>query len=118
MNLQRLRRRWLVIGFVLFGAFVLGASGAYSRYERIVYGALPLGLALIAFGAAAVAYGLDVRGRDHFDWRGIHYVGRQVPFFGWAWIAFGVCYWVLGAGVIVIWFFPSLAGAAKPGWMR
>ena len=49
---SRYRRHLLLLGLVCCAAFVVGAAGAARRYNRIVYGALPLALALACFGVA------------------------------------------------------------------
>ena len=41
-------RNWLLTcGVVFFAAFIVAAGGAAPRYNRIVFGALPLVLALV-----------------------------------------------------------------------
>jgi hypothetical protein len=87
MRRNRLRRQLLIVGLVLFAGFIAGAGGAYPRYNRIVYGALPLALALICFGGVAYLYGSDVHRR--------------------AWIGSGIGCWLIAAGVLAIWIRPS-----------
>jgi hypothetical protein len=86
--------RLLVTGVVLFVAFLIGAGGAAPRYNRIVFGALPLAGALVCFGIAAFLHGSITRRR------------------AWAGTAIGC--WMLAAVAVVIWMQPSLAGARTP----
>ena len=89
------RSRWLVfLGIVLLVAFLIGAGGAAPRYNRIVYGALPLVLALICFGAAAYLDGSHMRRR--------------------IWVVITLSCWLLAIGVFITWLRPSVAGAVKP----
>jgi hypothetical protein len=91
----RRRRRLLVnVGLLFVAAFVVGAGGAAPRYNRIVYGGLPLVLALICFGAAAFLHRSNT--------------GRRAS------VALGVGCWLLAIGVLATWIQPSLAGAARP----
>ena len=58
-------RNWLLTcAVVFFAVFIVAAGGAAPRYNRIVYGALPLVLALLCVGTAAYLPGRDVRSRS------------------------------------------------------
>ena len=94
MPLHQRSRRLVFLGSVLFVAFLIGAGGAAPRYNRIVYGALPLSLALICFGAAAYLHASHVRRR--------------------IWVVMSICCWLLAIGVFMTWLQPPLAGAVKP----
>ncbi len=95
MPRTRVVRPLLVLGIALFIAFVVGGVGTAPRYNRIVFGALPLAGALICFGA--VAYSRRSA------------AGRK----GLA-LAFAAVLWVLAAGICAIWWQPSLTGSVKP----
>src|SRR5688500_13966823 len=87
------RRVLFTIGLVLLAACVVGAGGAYPRYNRIVFGAPPLALALVCFFGAAW-----LRERDgRFDRR---------------WRLAGIFCLVLAGAVAAVWMRPSIAGAA------
>lgn len=94
MSSRRRRRQLLAFGLMLFAGFIVAAGGAAPRYNRIVYGALPLALTLVCLGGAAYLRDSDV--------------GRR------GWLGLGICCWLLAAGVLVVWFQPSLAGALRP----
>jgi hypothetical protein len=89
----RLRRALRIIGLLLVAAFVVGAGGAYPRYNRIVFGAPPLALALACFCGVALLRARDGRGDSWWRWAGIS------------------CLLLAGA-VTAVWIRPSLAGAA------
>ena len=82
----------LIAGGLLIAAFVIGAGGAYPRYNRILFGAPPLVLGLLCFFGAALA-----RARTSGSRR-------------WQWIA--VSCLVLAGAVALVWLRPSLAGTA------
>lgn len=92
MTFVRLRRPLRLVGLLFLAVFVVAMGGAAPRYNRIVYGAIPLMLALICFGSSVA----DEQGAD----------GRRH--------AIRICCWLLGGGVLAIWFRPSLVGAAPP----
>jgi hypothetical protein len=88
-------RNWLLTcGVVFFAAFIVAAGGAAPRYNRIVFGALPLVLALVCFGTLAYLRGRNQRAG--------------------AWRSLGVCCWLLACTTLVMWNRPSLIGAAPP----
>ena len=89
---HRLRRQLRVAGLVFLTVFLIGAGGAAPRYNRIVYGALPLTLALMCFGGVAYLSGSPRRMKT----------------------VLSVCCCLLAIGVLATWLQPSLAGAAKP----
>jgi hypothetical protein len=89
---HRLRRQLRVAGLLFLIVFLIGAGGAAPRYNRVVYGALPLTLALMCFGGVAYLSGLPRRTKT----------------------VLSVCCWLLAIGVLATWLQPSLAGAAKP----
>jgi hypothetical protein len=88
-------RPLLAAGITLFIAFVVCAVGTAPRYNRIVFGALPLAGALICFGAVA------------YSWRSGAI--RRGPA-----RALAAALWVMAAGICAIWWQPSLAGSVKP----
>ena len=81
-------RRPLAGGIALTLVSVVIAGGAYPRYNRIVYGAPVLALALTCFGAA---------------------VWQRRPRGSTWWTAAGC--WLLAIAALVVWARPSLAGA-------
>lgn len=91
MPIQRTRLGSL-IGYIFLGLFMVAAGGAAPRYNRILFGALPLALALIAFG---VAYATKPTMRSRS-------------------LSPAVALWLCAAVVIAVWVRPSLAGAEKP----
>jgi hypothetical protein len=94
MLFDRRPDRLLVLGVVLFLAFLIGAGGAAPRYNRIVYGAPQLAGALLCVGLAAYVRGSMTRRR--------------------AWMRVGVSCWILALVAVAIWLQPGLAGAARP----
>ena len=88
-------RRILIAAMVLFAVAVVGAAGAYPRYNRIVFGAPPLALALIGLGMVA-----HLRGHD----------GRRSHRF---WTASSLACAVLAAAALAIWVRPAIAGAVR-----
>jgi len=93
MPRNRLRRQLLIVGLALIAVFIVGAGGADHRYNRILYGALPLALALVCFGSVAYLYGSDPRRL--------------------AWIRSGVGCWLIAAGVVAVWIRPSFVAAPR-----
>lgn len=91
MRRAQLDRLLFTLGLILLLAFIVGAGGAAPRYNRIVFGALPLAGALICFGVVAWA----ARRR------------RGGP-------ALASVVWVLAAGVLAVWWQPSLTGSVRP----
>ena len=86
-------RNWLLMcAVVSFAVFIVAGGGATPRYNRIVYGALPLVVALVCLGAVVYLRGRDLGSRSR--------------------IGLGVGCWLLAAVALVIWVRPSLAGAA------
>ena len=85
-------RNWLLMcAVVSFAVFIVAGGGAAPRYNRIVYGALPLVVALVCLGAVAYLRGRDLGSRSR--------------------IGLGVGCWLLAAVALVIWVRPSLAAA-------
>jgi len=93
MPRNRLRRQLLIVGLVLFAGFIVGAGGAYPRYNRMRYGALPLAFALVCFGSVAYLHGSDARRRT--------------------WISSGIGCWLIASGVLAIWIRPSFVAAPR-----
>jgi len=87
---SRTRRRLFLAGLILVAVFIVAAGGARPRYNRIVFGAVPLAAALVCFGVACAA---TKRLRS---------------------VAGGVAFWLSAAIVMAAWFTPSLAGGVRP----
>lgn len=94
-------RRLLIAGLAFFALFVVSAAGA-TRSDRITHGALPMAAALACFGGTAWLAGRDLAARDMVQWRGIKFVKPKVAPFGYAWMAFGACCWLLAAAVVAL----------------
>ena len=107
----RSRFTWMAVA--LFVAFVVGGSGASSRHERVLYGALPLGLALLCFGRVWWLYGVEVVSRQTFVWLFRRYTGRQAVRFGYGMKAGGVAFALLGAWTLAIWMMESAEGLQR-----
>jgi hypothetical protein len=90
----RLRGYLIVVGFLALAAAIVGAGGGTFLYHRIVYGALPLALALGCFGAVAFLQRGDVRRR--------------------VWSGVGSLFWLLAIGVVAIWSSPTLVADSWP----
>ncbi len=93
MQRSRFRRPLSIVGLVFLVAFIAGSGGAGGTYYRIVFGALPLALALSCFGGVAYLSGSDARRH--------------------AWIVSGIACWLLAAGVLAIWIRPAIVGVHK-----
>ena len=78
---------------VFLAVFIAGARGAGALYDRIVFGALPLALALGCLGGAAYLCGSGARRR--------------------AWIASSIACWLLSAGALAIWIRPEIAAGPQ-----
>lgn len=97
------RRRWTGLAIALFVAFILAASRASNRHERVLYGALPMGLSLICAGRVWWLHGQAVIERRTFVWLFRHYAGRQAVRFGHGMRAGGAAFGLLGLWVVAIW---------------
>lgn len=79
------------VGFLFFVLFAVAVRQAASAYDGLVTGALPVGLALLCWGTAAWLRAADRARR--------------------AWMALGLCTWLLGLGMMALWVRPSVADA-------
>jgi len=86
-----LRRQLLLVAFVFFALFIVGAFGAPRRYNRIVFGAPPLAIALVCVVAATVLGG-----------------SRRLP------RPIAIVPLIAALAVMAAWIRPSLVGAFPP----
>lgn len=97
------RTRLTFVAIALFVAFILAASGASNRRERVLYGALPMGLALMCVGRVWWLHGKAVIERRRFVWLFRHYAGQQAVRFGYGMKAGGIAFGFLGLWTLAIW---------------
>lgn len=100
---------WIAIA--LFGATIVGMSGARSRHERVLYGAVQIGLALMCLGRALWLYADIVARRQWFVWPVYTvYRGRHVRGF-----VYGMRVGAIAFGLIGLWSFAIWLMALWPG---
>ncbi len=96
------RLTWLAIA--LFVAFVLASSSASNRHERVLYGAGFMGVSLMCAGGVWWLHGKEVIRSRTFVWRLRRYTGPDAVRFGYAMLAGGIAFGLLGMWVLGIWF--------------
>lgn len=97
------RRRWTWLAIALFVVFIVAAGRASNRHERVLYGALPMGLALMCAGRVWWLHGQEVIRRRTFVWLSRKYAGAQAVRFGLGMKVGGAAFGLLGLWVLGIW---------------
>lgn len=92
---------WIAIG--LFALMIAGMSGARSRHDRVVYGAVQAGLALMCLARAAWLYSDHVAKRQEFVWRFRRYTGQQAMGFVYGMRAGAIAFASMGLWTLAIW---------------
>ena len=103
MSARGRRLRWTWLAVALFVAFILAASRGSNRHERVLDGALPMGLSLMCAGRVWWLHGQEVMRRRTFVWQFRHYAGEQAVRFGRGMKAGGAAFGLLGLWVVAIW---------------
>jgi hypothetical protein len=101
MNALLRRTSTLTAVFALLSLLGFGLSS--DRHERILYAALPTGLALIALGATSWLYGSEIARRPQFEWYGFRYFGPRIKPFSRGFQAGGIALAALGLWCLSLW---------------
>lgn len=102
--------RFVWTAIALFGAMIVGMSGARTQPQRVLYGAAQMGFALMCLGRAAWLYAEEIARRREFVWLFRHYSGRQAIRFTYAMKAGGVAFGLMGLWSFAIWVMALWAG--------
>jgi len=99
---------WTAIA--LFGAMIVGMSGARTQPQRVLYGAVQMAFALMCLGRAAWLYAEEIARRQQFVWRFRRYSGRQAIRFTYGMKAGGIAFALLALWSLAIWVMELGAG--------